>query len=1484
MKKLFLLLLTCLMTTFTFGGVILTEPKVIYFNAGAIYWWTSSNAVQRAVVDGTNIIGVLEYGSVYAFTIPAGLHETIRFERAEADNVPAWNKTGDIQIAATYNYVASFSENSSTATWQTYIQPDITLKGDFNNWGNGDKITFKGSKTATFVKNISAGSYGFKIVKGEEDWKSNNTTITRANSGTEYDFTNDHINNAILAADYDGDYTFTYTYATRTLSVTFPPLPAKSVDFDGLGTQILKGSVVNFAATSTGVNNAGYRYYVKPANGDYGDALTSYTFNTNGEYVVKVEALENNTGEPVVSNEKEVSVYETYTFTAGTRIYVDFSAMTEGAKGVNYPYQNTNSELDYDVNGAGTTKIVLISQNVTWSTLDDFIKTEKNGWAGLKFTAPGEGQNKITVAADGASYTWGTHATAHVKFFAPRTEQNLWTSVYAYSWDDAGNLSAAFPGDEITSTKNAGWYEYDVPVGASVIFNDGAGMQTNNIENIQADVCYVPTAVDNEANPKMVTVATDADCKVEYYIAGTKELIGGTDDFGTNLALDENNQITFENVPAGDYEFKININNWAWALGGNDHLKSGECATIAKTVGIGNVGFTIDHTQNVTITYFPETEEICLGAVTVKSSASVSVANMTVYVSKAKTINASYESDATAVQYEILTGSEYINIADGTITGVAEGTATVRASVPETDNYLGAYQDFTVTVEPLKYYLKNNWNGCDWTWKEMTAVGDGTFRLENVVYGGNGINYNFMADDADAIWKEYSTIKYTEGTQKKVVAAYDTINLVLDPSAGTLVAEMVQKDVTVYTVAGNSLALFYLGWAPTHPYKYTDMEKQNDGTYKWDNGGEDATLIAGELRLKVIKDRDYANGSWPDEDFVYNVQRSGEYQIAIHFNPCTKAISIDTTCVNPLNIQMPLLIKGSWDNWEGAANLTLGGYNDKAIVTLSLTEGTYQFKLEDVQSKWYGDGQAYTRDNNSHKDIEAKEESATIAMTIQVDKAGEYLFTYFYDGEILLVQYPAIAPAEKIAPIGGKFTINANKDTIVFSRGNLQYNYESNVWYAAEKQYDVLGDLNLRLGDNTYTGSIDLFGWSSTSSDFGKQWKYRDEEFAGDFVDWGTLFADDENEWSTLSRAEWEYLLARKKGNDKLWTFLALGPDSLNGLVLFPDNWEAPAGLTKPINYGFYDLENEAALRANSFSYAEWEAMETAGAVFLPLAASRAGYYGNTWSGSAESSLSNPLALGYDWVDEANAMGYYWTTTINNNNVNQIQTLVLPGWHNNNLYPPTYWARERRRGQSVRLVTRIPKVDYTRDVTAGNYGTICLPQAGTIEGATLYSIGSYDGSMIYVDEVGTTLAAGVPYIFYATANQLKVSYTSATQVAAGEANGLHGFYDLSNPAATFDIPEDAGNYVLYQNQYWLVSGRAAYITNYRAYIKTGEINNVQQAPGVRRVAMPVNGQNTTTGMESIQDSEISIQKVIINGQLFIIRGEKMYDATGRLVK
>ena len=93
-----------------------------------------------------------------------------------------------------------------------------------------------------------------------------------------------------------------------------------------------------------------------------------------------------------------------------------------------------------------------------------------------------------------------------------------------------------------------------------------------------------------------------------------------------------------------------------------------------------------------------------------------------------------------------------------------------------------------------------------------------------------------------------------------------------------------------------------------------------------------------------------------------------------------------------------------------------------------------------------------------------------------------------------------------------------------------------------------------------------------------------------------------------------------------------------------------------------------------------------------------------------------------------------------------------------------------------------------------------------------------------------------------------------------------------NYIAMFDVPdkeESAGSKLL----------------AYRAYFNLNELSPVPPvlAPGARRIALGTNGQNTATGMENV-DASAQPVKTIINGQLYILRGEKMYDAQGKLVK
>jgi hypothetical protein len=76
----------------------------------------------------------------------------------------------------------------------------------------------------------------------------------------------------------------------------------------------------------------------------------------------------------------------------------------------------------------------------------------------------------------------------------------------------------------------------------------------------------------------------------------------------------------------------------------------------------------------------------------------------------------------------------------------------------------------------------------------------------------------------------------------------------------------------------------------------------------------------------------------------------------------------------------------------------------------------------------------------------------------------------------------------------------------------------------------------------------------------------------------------------------------------------------------------------------------------------------------------------------------------------------------------------------------------------------------------------------------------------------------------------------------------------------------------------------------RAYIQIDEIpgyenpSYIAPAPKQRRIATNFNETNTATGVEDVQGGNVQCTKVLINGELFILRGEKMFDATGKLVK
>ena len=210
--------------------------------------------------------------------------------------------------------------------------------------------------------------------------------------------------------------------------------------------------------------------------------------------------------------------------------------------------------------------------------------------------------------------------------------------------------------------------------------------------------------------------------------------------------------------------------------------------------------------------------------------------------------------------------------------------------------------------------------------------------------------------------------------------------------------------------------------------------------------------------------------------------------------------------------------------------------------------------------------------------------------------------------------------------------------------------------------------------------------------------------------------------------------------------------------------------------------------------------------------------------------------------------------------------------------------------------------DYPRDVT-NNIGTLCVDHnvvAGGALGATFYQIASRNET--YPDKIdfeevmpGEELKAGEPYIFKSNTGKIELYYGETEETTPQTVRGMIGNYEYS----TLDIDEENKLDILYiaNNKLYncsnLVGGKLI-LNDHRAYIKMSDVptyadyqasqSNSQSNNARRRVTLSMNGTNSATDIDNIFGNDTKAEKVLINGQLFILRGGKMFDATGRLVK
>ena len=253
--------------------------------------------------------------------------------------------------------------------------------------------------------------------------------------------------------------------------------------------------------------------------------------------------------------------------------------------------------------------------------------------------------------------------------------------------------------------------------------------------------------------------------------------------------------------------------------------------------------------------------------------------------------------------------------------------------------------------------------------------------------------------------------------------------------------------------------------------------------------------------------------------------------------------------------------------------------------------------------------------------------SFTIEIPI-VDKDTKYyvrMYAQNSEGIAYTNTIPITNKVKNNGAIKAVFSISADK-IIYFSQGNLQYQASTETWRFAENQYDIIGDDNSNIS-STNNDWIDLFGWgtsgynnkkpymttSTDDSDYGDGYN----DIAGTNYDWGTY-----NKilnggilvgyWHTLKQSEWDYLLNSRANASSKQGFGTV--NGIAGLILLPDDWTLPEGLT-------FVSGKTVDFAQNTYSVADWTKLEANGAVFLPAAGYRVGVNfvdseGRYWSSS----------------------------------------------------------------------------------------------------------------------------------------------------------------------------------------------------------------------------------------------------------------------------
>ncbi len=491
-----------------------------------------------------------------------------------------------------------------------------------------------------------------------------------------------------------------------------------------------------------------------------------------------------------------------------------------------------------------------------------------------------------------------------------------WAALNAYVWPDQGTNYVAWPGEAMTPTglvfRNAAVYSYTFPANYThIIFNNGEGGQT-----WYASWDEVPE-VEPQPQP----------AEAHYY------LVGGFNSWNQNTAIEFSRQDSVYTVTIDTLfgSMKVLVSRETWE--GNYGVPSQDDAALT----LGEPKALVAYIDGVSYSYDFNVEGTILNAVlnfvVTENGATITLVSGTPYVAPIEDTHYYFIGSVNSWNFEtapeftyadsiytlsldslygnfkvtgahdwnhgnygahtsgdvLLLGGEYQMASANSQDLWVDGTYTnVVLALTNTNNILtihfvqGTLVQDTVAPQPQpeNYYIKNNWNGGEWAWRQMEEVvgmSDDTivtFWGYTDVFGGVGVNISTAGDNTEPdTWYAINDFIIADGDL--VPQAMDSVSFIYDAVNHLVYAFVINRPgvdpLNPDTIVPQPEKHYYLvgqfnGWDVTTAPEFV----YQDAVY---------TLTVDTLlgEFKVVGARDWVSGNYGAYNFGDVLNMGGEY-------------------------------------------------------------------------------------------------------------------------------------------------------------------------------------------------------------------------------------------------------------------------------------------------------------------------------------------------------------------------------------------------------------------------------------------------------------------------------------------------------------------------------------------------------------------------------------------------------------------------------